>query len=103
MGDLKKVGNDFGDLLGQRLRAEVTLKGKTLLVPDSSNGKQIGIKDLKLQVKHVLHHMHLSDDYRVLAEHQKIRIVRVEERTRRAEREGNAPAPAQSLPYFFPG
>jgi hypothetical protein len=47
--------------------------------------------------------MHLSDDYRVLAEHQKIRIVRVEERTRHAGKEGNAPAPAQSLPYFFPG
>jgi hypothetical protein len=103
LGDLKKVGNDVADLLGQRLRAEVTVKGKTLLIPDSVNGKQVGIKDLKLQVKHVLHHMHLSDNYRVLAEHQKIRIVRVEERTRREEREGGAPAPAQSLPYFFPG
>ena len=103
MGDLKKVGNDFAALLGQRLRAEVTVKGKTLLVPENVNGKQLGVKDLKLQVKHVLHHMHLSDDYRVLAEHQKIRIVRMEEKTRRAEREGTAPAPAQSLPYFFPG
>ena len=103
MGDLKKVGNDVADLLGQRLRAEVTVKGKTLLIPENVNGKQFGVKDLKLQVKHVLHHMHLSEDYRVLAEHQKIRIVRVEERTRRGEREGTAPAPAQSLPYFFPG
>jgi len=103
LGDLKKVGNDVADLLGQRLRAEVTVKGKTLLVAEAANGKQIGMKDLKLQVKHVLHHMHLSDDYRVLAEHQKIRIVRVEEKTRHAEREGTAPAPAKSLPYFFPG
>jgi hypothetical protein len=103
LGDLKKVGNDFADLLGQRISAEVTVKGKTLLVREAVNGKQIGMKDLKLQVKHVLHHMHLSEDYRVLAEHQKIRIVRVEERTKRAEREGSAPAPAQSLPYFFPG
>ena len=103
LGDLKKVGDDFADLLGQRLRAEVTLKGKTLLVAEAANGKQIGMKDLKLQVKHVLHHMHLSDDYRVLAEHQKIRIVRVEEKTRHAERAGTAPAPAKSLPYFFPG
>lgn len=103
MGDIKKVGHDFADLLAQRLRAEVTVKGKTLLVPENVNGKQLGVKDLKLQVKHVLHHMHLSEDYRVLAEHQKIKIVRVEEKVRRAEREGTAPAPGQSLPYFFPG
>jgi hypothetical protein len=103
LGDLKKVGHDFADLLGQRLRVDVTVKGKTLLVPESANGRQIGMKDLKLHVKHVLHHMHLSDDYRVLAEHQKVRIVRVEEKVRHAEREGTAPAPAQSLPYFFPG
>ncbi len=103
LGDLKKVGNDIADLLGQRLKAEVTLKGKTLLVPETINGKRFGVKDLKLQVKHVLHHMHLSDDYRVLAEHQKVRIVRVEERTKHAEREGTAPPPAQSMPYFFPG
>jgi len=103
LGDLKKVGDDFADLLGQRLGAEVTVKGKTLLVAEAVNGKQVGMKDLKLQVKHVLHHMHFSDDYRVLAEHQKIRIVRVEEKIRHAEREGTAPAPAKSLPYFFPG
>lgn len=103
LGDLKKVGNDIADLLGQRLKAEVTLKGKTLLVPDTINGKHFGVKDLKLQVKHILHHMHLSDDYRVLAEHQKVRIVRVEEKPKHAEREGTAPPPGQSMPYFFPG
>ncbi|MGD0177288.1 MAG: hypothetical protein ABSC50_10745 [Candidatus Bathyarchaeia archaeon] len=103
LGDLKKVGNDIANLLGQRLKAEVTLKGKTLLVPDTVNGKRLGVKDLKLQVKHVLHHMHFSDDYRVLAEHQKIRIVRVEEKPKHAEREGSAAPPAQTMPYFFPG
>ena len=103
MGDLKKVGNDIADLLGQRLKAEVTLKGKTLLVPDTVNGKRLGVKDLKLQVKHVLHHLHFSDDYRALAEHQKIRIVRVEEKAKHLEREGSAAPPAQTMPYFFPG
>ena len=103
LGDLKKVGNDIADLLGQRLKAEITLKGKSLFVPETINGKHFGVKDLKLQVKHVLHHMHLSDDYRVLAEHQKVRIVRVEEKAKHAEREGTAPPPAQSMPYFFPG
>ncbi len=103
LGDLRKVGNEIADLLGERLRAEVTLKGKTLIVPETVNGKRFGVKDLKLQVKHVLHHMHLSDDYRVLTEHQKIRIVKLEEKVKHAEREGSAAPPAQTLPYFFPG
>lgn len=103
LGDLKKVGNDMAYLLGQRLKADVTVKGKTLLVPETANGKHLGVKDLKLQVKHVLHHMHLSDDYRVLAEHQTIRIVKVEEKSSHVERRGTAAPPAQTLPYFFPG
>lgn len=102
MGDLKKVGKDIAELLAQRLKTEVTLKGKSLMVPDTVNGKHFGAKDLKLQVKHVLHHLHLSEDYRVLAEHQKIRIAKVEEKPKHAEREGTAPPPAQTLPYFFP-
>ena len=102
LGDLKNVANDIADLLSQRLKVEVSRKGKTLVVPDVVNGKHFGGKDLKLHVKHVLHQMHLSDDYRVLAEHQKIRIVRIEEKAKYHEKAGTAPAPAKSLPYFFP-
>lgn len=103
LGDLKNAGNDIADLLSQRLKVEVSRKGKTLAVPEMINGKHFGAKDLKLHLKHVLHQMHLSDDYRVLAEHQKIRIVKLEEKVKHHEREGTAPAPAKSLPYFFPG
>ncbi len=103
LGDLKNVGNDIADLLSQRLKVEVSRKGKTLVVPDAINGKHFGAKDLKLQVKHVLHQLHLSDEYRVLTEHQTIRIVKVEEKVRRHEREGTAPPPSASMPYFFPG
>lgn len=103
LGDLKKVGSDIADLLSRRLKVEVSQKGKTLVVPDTIDGKHFGAKDLKLHVKHVLHQMHLSDDYRVLTEHQKIRIVKLEEKLKHHEREGTAPAPSKSLPYFFPG
>ncbi len=102
MGDLKRVGKDLADLVGQRLKAEVTVKGRTLVVPDTVNGKRISVKELKLQMKHALHHLNLSEDYRVLADHQKIRIVKVEEEARHGERGGTAPPPSQSLPYFFP-
>ncbi len=103
LGELKKVGKEIAESLRERLKADVTLHGKTLVVPDMVQGRRLGVKDLKVQVKHVLHHLHFSEEYRVLAEHQKIRIVRLEEKERRAEREGTAPPPTQTLPYFFPG
>jgi hypothetical protein len=103
LSDLKKVGKDISELLGQRLRTEVTVKGGTLLVPDEANGHHVGVKDVKMQVKHVLHHLGLSEEYRVLTEHHKVRIVKVEEKLRpAAERKASAPPPSQSLPYFFP-
>ena len=102
LGDLKKLGKEIAKTLGERLKVDVTLRGKTLVVPDMVEGKRFGVKDVKLQMKHVLHHLHLSEDYRVLDEHQKVKIVKVEEKTRRAEREGTAPPAAQTLPYFFP-
>ncbi len=103
LNDLKKVGKELSEELGQRLKGEVTQKGHSLYVPDAANGHKIGMKDVKLQLKHVLHHMGLLDDYRVLVEHQKVRIVKIEERVRHVGRAGAAPPPSQSLPYFFPG
>jgi hypothetical protein len=103
LGELKKLGKEIASTLGERLKVEVAVHGKTLIVPDLIEGKNFGVKDVKLQVKHVLHHMHLSEDYRVLAEHKTVKIVRVEEKAKRAGKEGTAPPPAQTLPYFFPG
>lgn len=102
LGDLKNVGKEFAESLGQRMKTEVTVKGKTALVPDIVNGKKVGAKDVKIQVKHVIHQLGFSEEYRVLTEHHKVRIVKVEEKTRPMEREGTAPPPSQSLPYFFP-
>ena len=102
MGDLKKVGKDFAQSLVQRLESEVSLKGRLLIVPDAANGRKFVVKDVKLQVKHVLHQMGFSEEYRVLAEHHTIRIVKVGEKYRPLEREGKVAPPSQSLPYFFP-
>jgi hypothetical protein len=103
LGDLKKLSKDISEQLGQRLRSEVTVKGHSLIVPDDVKGHHIGVKDVKLHMKHVLHNLGLLDDYRVLADHQTIRIVKVAEKRHHVEEKGTAPAPAQSLPYFFPG
>jgi hypothetical protein len=100
LGDLKKVGKEIAELLGQRLKVDVSRKGKLLLLDDS--GGKLGVKDVKLQVKHALHQLGFSDEYRVLTEHHLVRIIRVESKVRYAEREGRAPPAAQSLPYFFP-
>lgn len=103
LNDLKRVGKDIAQILGERLNLKVDVKGKMLLVPDTGDGQKVGVKDVKLQLKHALHHLNLSEDYRVLAEHHRVRIVKIEEKARIVERRGNAPPPGQSLPYFFPG
>ncbi len=100
LGDLKKVGKEIADSLGQRLKVDVSQKGKLLIVDNSKIA--LGVKDVKLQVKHVLHQLGFSEEYRVLAEHHIVRIVKVEEKVRYTERRGTAPPPSQSLPYLFP-
>ncbi len=103
LGDLKKVSKDIAEVVNKKLGAEVQVKGKILLVPDTVNGKHYGVKDVKLIMKHALHQLGMADEYRVLSEHHQVRIVKVEQKAHYAEREGRAPPPAQSLPYFFPG
>jgi hypothetical protein len=103
LGDLKKVGKEIAEVLGKRLKTEVQVKGKRLLIPDAVNGRTCGVKDVKLHVKHALHQLGLSEQYRVLTEHHLVHIVKVEEKARYEGREGAAPPPSQSLPYFFPG
>ncbi len=102
LGDLKKVGKEIAESLSQRLNIEVSLKGKIILVPDSAGGRKLGVKDVKTEVKHALHHLGFSDEYRVLTEQHRVRIVKVEEKTRPLERKGTPPPASQSLPYFFP-
>jgi hypothetical protein len=99
LNDLKKIAKDLAEILEQRLKTEVTVKGGKLTL----NNEQVGVKDAKLQVKHALHQLRLSEEYRVLAEHHRIRIVRVAQRSHYVGKEGAAPPPAQSMPYFFPG
>jgi hypothetical protein len=103
LGDLKKLGKEFAEILKQRLKTEITVKGATIILSDPTRGP-LSMNDAKLQVKHALHHLKLSDEYRVHAEHHRIHLVRVEEkRTHYVDKAGTTPAPAKSLPYFFPG
>ena len=102
MGDLKKVGKEIAESLCQRLKTDVSQKGKVLVVADTGRGGRLGVKDVKLQVKHVLHQLKYSEDYRVLAEQHRVRIVKLEEKARHVEEKRSAPPPAQSLPYFLP-
>lgn len=103
LSELKKIGNDIAELLRERMRADVTVKHSMLIVPDTVNGDRLEIKEVKLQVKHALHHLGLSDDYRVLEEHHRIIIEKVKKAPQHAQHEGTVPSPYQTLPYFFPG
>ena len=101
LGDIKKVAKELAELLEQRLKTDVTVKGGKLLLDQTSG--HVNPKDAKLQVKHALRHLGLEEGYRVLSEHHVIRIEKlVEKKRHKAEKEGELPAPARSLPYFFP-
>jgi len=103
LADLKKVGKEIANTLKERTHIDVNVKGGTLILNDPKNGPQLNIKDVKLQMKHVLHQLGFSEEYRVLAEHHKIRIQKIEQKPKHAAgKSGTAPPPAQSLPYFFP-
>jgi len=102
LGDLKKVGKELAEALAQRLKTDVSVKGKTLVVEDPA-GSKVSVTAVKLQVKHALHQLGFSEEYRVLTDQHKVRISKVEEKIRYAERGGKAPPPAKSLPYLFPG
>ena len=102
MGDLKRVGKEIAESLRQRLKTDVSQKGKVLVLADTEGGSKLGVKDVKLQVKHVLHQLGFSDEYRVLTEQHRVRIVKMEEKTRYVEEKRKVPPPKQSLPYFFP-
>jgi hypothetical protein len=65
--------------------------------------ERVGVKEVKLQLKHALHQLKLSEEYRVFVEHHKIRIVKVNQKSHYVGKEGTAPPPSRSLPYFFPG
>jgi hypothetical protein len=103
LNNLKKMEEDVSRLLGQRLEMTITLKEHILLVPDiTAKGYRLKVKDLKLHIKHVLHQLNLSDDFRVLTDRHRIRIVKIKEKVHHAQREGTAPSPSQTLPYLFP-
>jgi hypothetical protein len=98
---IKKVEKEVAALLRERLKTDVTVKGGKLFL-DQTDG-HISPKDAKLQVKHALRHLGLAEGYRVLSEHHVIRIEKLVEKKRpKFRKEGEAPAPAQSMPYFFP-
>jgi hypothetical protein len=104
LGDLKKMRTEISRLLGEKLRTEVAVKGSKLIVSEDKNHPQprVRVKEVKMEVKHVLHHLGLSQ-HRVLEEHHRILIVRVKQKRKlHTENKGLPLPPSQSLPYLFP-
>jgi hypothetical protein len=98
---VKRVEKELADLLRQRLKTDIKIKGSKLIL-DESNGR-LSHKDAKQQVEHALRHLGLAEGYRVLSERHIIRIEKlVEKKRHKFIKEGEAPAPSQTMPYFFP-
>ncbi|HKM75856.1 MAG TPA: hypothetical protein VJZ32_05510 [Candidatus Bathyarchaeia archaeon] len=85
LGDVKKVEKELADLLRERLKTDVTLKGGKLLLDQTSG--HVNPKDAKLQVEHALRHLGL-EGYRVLSEHHIIRIEKLAEKKKPKVEEG---------------
>ena len=102
LGDLKKMGGEISRLLEIKLRTKVAVKGSKLIVSEDKNHPQPRVKEVKMEVKRILHHLGLSH-YRALEEHHRILIVRLKEKHKlHTEKKGLPLPPSQSLPYLFP-
>jgi hypothetical protein len=101
VGPLHEFGNELAKMLQKNLKTDVELNGSTLVLRDGSNG-HLRPKDVKMQIKHVIHHLGFSHEYRVLSDHSVLRIVKVGHKSRPQEKGGSVPNPSQSLPYLFP-
>jgi hypothetical protein len=102
LGDLKKRGREISRLLEEKSGTDVLVKGSKLIISETENYPQSRVKEAKMEVKRILHHLGFSD-YRVLEEHHRIRVVRVKQKRKlRTERKGLPLPPSQSLPYLFP-
>lgn len=85
LGDIKPE-KELADLLRQRLKTDVTVKGGKLVL-DQTDG-QVSPKDAKQQVEHALRHLGLEEGYRVLSEHHIIRIEKLTEKKKPKVEEG---------------
>jgi hypothetical protein len=102
LGDLKKRGQEISRLLEEKLGTDVPIKGSKLIISEANNHPQCGVKDVKMEVKRILHHLGFSN-YRALEEHHRILVVRVKQKRKlHTEKKGLPPPPSQSLPYLFP-
>jgi len=101
MSELERERSDLSTFLEPKIGAPIRMEGKILVV--DSTGKMRLPRDVKTSVKHFLYHRGLSETYRVTEEHGVIRITRYKHRgDKKVKREGRAPSPYDTLPYYFP-
>jgi hypothetical protein len=86
LGEIKKVEKELANLLREKLKTDVTVKGGKLLL-DQTDG-HVNPKDVKLQVEHALRHLGFTEGYRVLSEHHIIRIEKLAEKKKPKVEEG---------------
>lgn len=103
LSDLEKRGKEISQLLEEKLRTGITVKGRRLILLEKEDTRRFSIKEVKSQLKNVLHSLGFSDRYRILVDRQKIRIVKKLEKSRLpVQRKGTVPSAPRTLPYFFP-
>lgn len=100
MSELKNERGRLSDFLKLKLRASIVVKGKILVV---GSEERLSPKDVKTCVKRFLYHRGLSENYRVIKEHETIRITKRRlSKKKRVKKKGIPPSSYDTLPYLFP-
>lgn len=97
---LKEEVNTLTEFLQSKLQTSITMKGKTLLIDDSS--APIKTKDVKMHLNRFIHKRGFSKEYRVTVNRSLIIIVKHHKKPTTHRDKSVPPHPADTMPWFFP-
>jgi len=101
MSELENERGNLSTFLKSKIRVPITVEGKRLVV--GSREERLLPRDVKTHVKQFLYHRGLSETYRVIEEHEVVRITKRKHKgERRVEKKGTPPSPYDTMPYYFP-
>lgn len=101
MSELESERSSLSAFLKSKIRVPITVEGKGLVI--GSREETLLSRNVKIYVKRFLYHRGFSETYRVIEEHEVIRITKRKRRgERRIEKKGTPPSPYDTMPYYFP-
>ena len=102
VGDLKKEEKALAKFLQSKLQVPIRMNDKALIIDDTKTLKKA--RAVKMYVKAFLHKRGLSEEYRVTAHRQLVRVLKVKthKRSKARKEEGRVPHPTETMPWYYP-